>query len=49
MEQKLLVALSQRPGLAGQGRHHLAEGQIEALDEGGIDQVGEGHLLQRLA
>jgi hypothetical protein len=34
------------PGAAGQGREALAQGQVEAFDESGVDGTGEAELLK---
>jgi hypothetical protein len=36
MHQELRRCLQRRPGSADEGRHHLPQRQIEALDKGGI-------------
>ena len=44
----MIGILSQGPGLAHEGRHAPADGEIDTLDEGGLDESGEAIRFKKL-
>jgi hypothetical protein len=45
VHQQGMLGLGQGPGFAHQGSDGLAEGQVDAFDESGLDEAGEADGL----
>ena len=46
VQQQMALGLSVGPGAPGEGGDRLAQGEVDALDEGGLDQRSQAHLAQ---